>query len=560
MTDRLVIATAQLNPVMGDIPGNAQKIRAARARAADAGADIVVCPELALMGYPPEDLVLKPSATEECEAWARLLARETGDGGPAVIFGSPWREDGALYNAAVVADGGAIIGKHHKIRLPNYAVFDEIRVFKEGPAPQPIMLRGVPIGAPVCEDLWVEGVASELRARGAQMLISPNGSPWRRTISVERKAAVCDRMEAAGLPIIYVNQVGGQDELVFDGGSFSLDGEGRFVQMLADFEEDFDIAEWRRADGRWTCHGAKMVKPAIGLESEWRAVCLGLKDYVEKNHFPGVLIGLSGGIDSALSAAIAADALGPERVHCVMMPSKYTSQASLDDAAEAARLMGVHLDEISIEGVVEAVDGALDPFFSDHPQDQTEENIQSRLRGLLLMALSNKFGKMVLTTGNKSELAVGYATLYGDMCGGYNALKDLYKTECFALAEWRNANLPRGAKGRAGPVIPQAIIDKPPSAELRPDQKDEDSLPPYEVLDAILYGLIEGEEDVADIAARGYDPDTVRKVEHLLYLAEYKRRQAAPGVKVGKKIFGRDRRYPIVNRYRDKPDPELPDA
>ena len=560
MSDSLKIASAQTNSVVGDIAGNAARIRAARKRAAEAGADIVAFPEMTLLGYPPEDLVQKPSAVAECEAYAKLLVSETGDGGPAILFGTPWRRGDKLHNAAILADAGDIAGMHFKVRLPNYGIFDEERVFDEGPSPEPFEFRGHLVGAPICEDLWVEGVARTLKERGATLLFSPNGSPWRRTITLERKEAICDRLEAAGLPIIYVNQIGGQDELVFDGGSFSLNGEGEFVQILNNFEEDFDLATWTRKGEAWTCKSARVATPSEGEEAEWRAMMLGLSDYIDKNGFPGVLIGLSGGIDSAISAAVAVDALGPDRVHCVMMPSKFTSQASLDDAAEAAQAMGCRLDTIPINPAVETVDHMLDPFFADHSRDTTEENIQSRLRGLLLMALSNKFGKMVLTTGNKSEVAVGYATLYGDMCGGFNVLKDLYKTEVFKLARWRNTALPRGAKGNEGEVIPKAIIDKPPTAELRPDQKDEDSLPPYEVLDDILYSLVEREEDVDDIVARGYDAETVRKVEHLLYIAEYKRRQAAPGIKIGTKIFGRDRRYPITNKYRDKPDPEIPEV
>ncbi len=560
MTDVLKIASAQINPTMGAIEGNANKIRAARAKGAELGADIVVCPELCLLGYPPEDLVMKPSALEECRAWAMLLAKETDDGGPALIFGTPWVENGKRHNSAVFADGGGIISLHHKMRLPNYAVFDEERVFEPGVSAEPIAFRGHKIGAPICEDLWVAGVASELKSKGAEILLSPNGSPWRRTIKDERRTALCKAMDSAGLPVVYVNQVGAQDELVFDGGSLSLSGDGEFVQLLNNFEEDFDLAEWVFEDGFWVCKSAKMATPSEGLEAEWRAIGMGLGDYIDKNGFPGVILGLSGGIDSALSAAVAVDALGPERVRCVMMPSQYTSGHSLEDAEACARALGVQYDTIPIQPAVDGLHEMLDPFFGGHEPDQTEENIQSRMRGLILMAMSNKFGPMVLTTGNKSELAVGYATLYGDMCGGYNVLKDVYKTECYKLANWRNAHVPRGGKGPGGEVIPQRIIDKAPTAELRENQTDQDSLPPYEVLDDLLYCLVERDEDVDDIVARGYDAETVRRIERLLYLAEYKRRQAAPGVKVGTKIFGRDRRYPITNHYRDKPDPEIPEV
>ncbi len=552
MTRRISIASAQLNPVMGDIAGNCVLIRDARAQATKAGADIVMTPELGVLGYPPEDLVLKPSAVAACREAVEALAVDTQDGGPAVLVGAPWQDGGALYNAVLLLDGGKIVARRYKHDLPNYAVFDEMRVFAPGPVPKPVEFRGLKIGLPICEDIWLQTVPRALAAAGADMLLCINGSPFRRHINTYRHEAFRTWHQDVRLPLVFINQVGGQDELVFDGGGFSWDAEGKMVQCAPPFVPSVQISHWQENETGWQCQAPPLSPPLDDLEADWQALCLGLGDYVNKNGFPGVVLGLSGGVDSALSAAIAVDALGPERVWCVMMPSRYTSQESLDDAVACAELLGVRYDSISIKAAVDTYADMLGPLFAGRAADTTEENLQSRVRAVTLMALSNKFGHMLLTTGNKSEMAVGYATIYGDMSGGYNALKDIYKTEVFDLCRWRNTHLPAGARGPDGPVVPQNVIDKPPTAELKPDQKDQDSLPPYADLDAILHGLIEEEVDAASIIARGFDADVVRRIEHLLYLAEYKRRQAPPGVKISRRNFGRDRRYPITNRFRDK--------
>ncbi len=555
MTKPLTLHLAQLNPVVGDIQGNLALARAELVRAARAGADLVVLPELFLMAYPPEDLVMKPSAVTLCQTAVETLAADTRPGGPGVLVGTPWRgRSGKLHNSALLVEGGEIRFRWDKRELPNYGVFDEVRLFEpgEGP-PRTVDFRGVRIGIAVCEDIWFSRVPEALKAAGAHLMVVPNGSPWRRTSQAERARAFA-QWGGLGLPYVWVNQVGGQDELVFDGASFCVDGDGTRHQLLGDFETGHAQVQFDPGPGRFTVPGWPAGgEPTLtrGLEAEYRAACLALGDYVGKNRFPGVLLGLSGGIDSALTAAIAVDALGPERVWCVMMPSRYTSPESLEDARACAEALGVRYDTVAIGPGVAAFDEMLDHLFAGRAPDLTEENLQSRLRGVTLMALSNKFGHMVVTTGNKSEMAVGYATLYGDMCGGYNPLKDFYKTEVFALARWRNGVVPRGALGPAGEVIPERILTKPPTAELREDQKDEDSLPSYPVLDDILRGLVDGEEDLDDIVARGHDEAVVRRIEHLLYVAEYKRRQAAPGVKIGPRNFGRDRRYPITNRFRD---------
>ena len=558
MTDSLAIALAQINPTVGDIPGNAKRILEARAEAARQGADLVVTTELCLVGYPPEDLVLKPVFLERAQAELETLAAVTADGGPALLVGLPWLEEGAgtplrehVFNAFALLDGGAVQTLRFKHELPNYGVFDEARVFKAGPLPGPINFRGVRLGVPICEDIWTADVPECLAESGAEILLVPNGSPFETSKSDQRLQHAVARVSETGLPLLYVNQVGGQDELVFDGASFVLDADHSLRVQLPQFEESVVTSQWRRGDDdRWHCEALPSAPPDEGPEMIYRALQLGLRDYVGKNGFPGVIIGLSGGIDSALSAAIAADALGPDKVHCVMMPSPYTSADSLEDASECARLLGLRLDEVAIEPAMQAFETMLSPLFDGREADVTEENIQARARGITLMALSNKFGAMVLSTGNKSEMSVGYATLYGDMCGGYNVLKDLYKTEVYRLSHWRNQAAPKGGLGPAGRVIPERILTKAPTAELRPDQTDQDSLPPYDTLDDILACLIEFEMGVDDIAERGHDRTVVRRVWRLLENAEYKRRQAPPGVKITARAFGRDRRYPITNAFK----------
>ncbi|MBM3490282.1 MAG: NAD+ synthase [Alphaproteobacteria bacterium] len=554
MTDRLDIALAQLNPTVGDVSGNAQLLRQARAQAAAAKADLMLVGELALVGYPPEDLVLKPALQEDAEAAVRALAQETADGGPGLIVTTPWREDGKLYNAALLLDGGRIVGQRYKHDLPNYGVFDEKRVFAPGPMPGPVVFRGARLGIPICEDMWTPDVTECLAETGAELLLVPNGSPYEADKLDTRLNLAVARVKETGLPLVYVNQVGGQDELVFDGGSFALNADCRLAAQLPTFREALALTRWRRnGNGGWTCAVAERVAPHGGLAAIYQAMLLGLRDYVNKNRFPGVVLGLSGGIDSALSAAVAVDALGPERVWCVMLPSRYTSGDSVGDAEVCAGLLGTRLDRIAIEPAVTAFADMLAPSFAGRQPDIAEENIQSRVRGLTLMALSNKFGHMVLTTGNKSEMSVGYATIYGDMCGGYSVVKDVYKTTVYALSRWRNQERPYGALGPVGRVIPENILIKAPTAELRANQKDQDSLPPYDALDDMLQCLVEKEMAFEEIVARGHAPQTVRRIEHLLYLAEYKRRQAPPGVKITRRNFGRDRRYPITNKFRDAP-------
>ena len=549
-THTLKIALAQLNPVVGDLSGNAGLLKQARAEAAASGADIVVAGELFLTGYPPEDLVLKRSFLTRARRMVDDLVALTADGGPALIFGAPMIDGGQLHNSVVAADGGqmAVRHKHH---LPNYAVFDEKRLFHAGPLPAPVEMRGVRIGVPICEDIWFGNVCAHLKAEGAELLVSPNGSPFERGKHEKRCAHARARVGETGLPLVYVNQFGGQDELVFDGSSFVMAGDGTIAVQGAVWSSDVIVTDWFAGEGAWVCTPQAVASVPDDLAQIYQAAMLGLRDYVNKNGFPGVLLGLSGGIDSAICAAMAVDALGADHVHAVMLPSRYTSQSSLDDAAACAGALGIRLDTVPIAPPVEAVETVLSDMFVGTNADITEENIQSRLRGTLLMAVSNKFGSMVVTTGNKSEVSVGYATLYGDMNGGYNPIKDVYKTEVFKLARWRNGHVPETGMGPAGVVIPETIIEKPPSAELRPDQKDEDSLPPYDALDDILFCLVEDELGVDEIVARGHARDVVRRIEHLLYVSEYKRRQAAPGAKIGARNFGRDRRYPITNGFRD---------
>jgi len=555
-TDRLVIALAQLNPVVGDVALNAHKASRILAEAGRAGADLVMFPELYIGGYPPEDLVLKPGYQAACRMAVEDLARETA-GGPAVLMGSPWVEEGRLYNAYLLAHAGRIEAVRYKVDLPNYGVFDEKRVFASGPMQGPIVFNGVRIGIPICEDIWGADVVECVCETGGEILLVPNGSPyWRDKTNVRLNIAV-SRVIESGLPLVYLNLVGGQDELVFDGASFVLNADRTLAAQLPAFRESLALTHWQRQEGAWRCVQAPIDAVEEGDEADYAACVFGLRDYVDKNRFRGVVLGLSGGIDSALCAAIAVDALGPERVRCVMLPYIFTSPASLEDAEAVAKALGVSYEVVRIEGAVEGLQRTLAPLIAGAEHAVTDENLQSRVRGAILMAISNTFGLMVVTTGNKSEMSTGYATLYGDMNGGFNPIKDLYKTEVFRLARLRNAWKPQGAHARTGLVIPQRILDKPPSAELRQDQKDADALPPYEQLDPILERLIEREQPVADIVAAGFDRETVLRIDRMVHLAEYKRRQAPPGVKVTLKNFGRDRRYPITNGFRDS-GAELP--
>ena len=550
MTNSLKVALAQLNPKVGDVAGNLAKVRAARAEAAAQGADLVLCAETVLSGYPAEDLVLKPAFQKACHDAVEALRTDTADGGPALFVTTPWREGDKLHNAIIALDKGAIIGKRFKVDLPNYGVFDDKRVFAPGPMPGPLVFNGVRIGVPICEDMWTPDVVECITETGGEIILVPNGSPYEVGKTDIRVQLGVQRVVESGLPFVYLNQVGGQDELIFDGGSFALGADRALNDKLASFAEQVATIEFRRGPKSWECQPGPIAPEMSDIESIYRAMVLGLRDYVNKTGFPSVVIGLSGGVDSAITAAVAADALGPERVHAIMMPSPYTSRDSLEDAEACARAIGVRYDIVDIAPAMEAFRGMLRPLFGNRADDVTEENIQSRARGVTLMAVSNKLGGMVVTTGNKSEMAVGYATLYGDMCGGFNVLKDVYKTTVFELCRWRNRHLPEGALGRPGAVIPARIIDKPPSAELRPDQKDSDALPPYPTLDAILKGLIERDLSTAELAREGHDPDVVDRVWRLLEGAEYKRRQAPPGVKITSRNISRERRYPIVNGFR----------
>jgi NAD+ synthase len=565
-SDRLAIAIGQLNPIVGDIAGNADKARRARAQAA--GADIVALPELFMSGYPPEDLVLKPAFQAACRAQVEELARETARGGPALLIGTPWLDGGKLYNAYCLLDRGVIAAVRLKVNLPNYGVFDERRLFTPGPPPGPINFRGVRIGVPICEDIWTEwgnyeDVVECLGETGTELMIVPNGSPYARDKDELRLNIAVARVTESGVPLVYVNQIGGQDELVFDGASFALHADRGLAFQLPAFREIVETTRWERTGNGWHCVDGRIVAVEEGDKADYLACMLGLRDYVDKIGCKGVVLGLSGGIDSSLVATLAVDALGAERVHCVMLPYRYTSQQSLDDAAQVASALGTRYDVVPIESAVLGLEKALAPVFAGKPRDVTEENLQSRTRGTILMAMSNKLGVIVVTTGNKSEMSVGYATLYGDMNGGFNPIKDLYKTEVYRLARLRNGWKPYDAHGPDGPVIPDNILTRVPSAELRENQTDQDTLPPYDVLDQILERLVEREEPIAKIVAEGFDRQTVMKIERMLHFAEYKRRQAAPGVKVTLKNFGRDRRYPIVNRFHDsgaplpEPDREL---
>ncbi len=548
--ETLSIVLVQMTQAVGDLAANAAAMRAARARHMDA--DLILFPELQLIGYPPEDLVLKPALAKRAAALLAELAADTADGGPAMLVGSVERDGPDLYNIVALLDRGEIVAVRRKHELPNYGTFDEKRVFAPGPLPDVVIWRGVKLGLPICEDGWLPDVCAHLAGQGAELLISLNGSPYEIDKDDRRLSQVfAGRVAETGLPLIFLNRVGGQDELVFDGCSFVLNRDGATAHRLVDWEEAERVTRWTKGAGGWECEAGAIAEWEARPADIYSAMIVSLRDYVTRNGFPGVVLGLSGGIDSAICAAIAADALGPDKVWCVMLPSRFTSAASLGDAKGCAELIGCRLDTIPIAPAVEAFDTMLSGSFADRDVDITEENVQSRIRGLTLMALSNKFGPMLLTTGNKSEMSVGYATIYGDMAGGYNPLKDAYKMTVFAISKWRNAHVPRLSRNPVTPVMPDGVIAKPPSAELRPDQTDEDSLPPYVDLDRMLHMLVEEDAGVDDVVARyGFERDGVARIERLLMLAEYKRRQAPPGVKLSTRNFGRDRRYPITHGFR----------
>lgn len=550
-TPSLRIGIAQINPTLGDLRGNADKILRAWTHF-EASADLIVFPEMVTCGYPPEDLVLKPAFLDHIEKQVARLIKHSAASKCAAVISTPWRIEGERYNAILLIAEGKILAVVPKHELPNYGVFDERRLFASGPLPYPVKFRGVMLGLMTCEDMWFKRAACNLQDHGADILIVPNGSPFSQRHLSRRLLQARNRVRETGLPLVYVNQVGGQDELIFDGSSFALNAKGEKVYQGASFAEALDLLGpevWNKKGEDLSALSDDTLQ-ASGPGEVYRALMLGLRDYIGKNGFPGVLLGLSGGIDSALTAVIAADALGPERVRCVMMPSRYTARESLDDAAALASALGVKLDEISIEQPFAAFNELLGPFFDAKTPSITYENIQPRIRGLILMALSNATGAMVLSTGNKSEMAVGYATLYGDMCGGFNVLKDLYKMEVYALSRWRNAHVPPEALGKAAlNPIPENILTRAPTAELKDNQTDQDTLPPYAELDAILEGLIEREQGVEELEQAGFRRETVLKVWRMLDRAEYKRRQAPPGVKVTSRAFGRDRRYPITNQF-----------
>ncbi|MFD1252685.1 NAD+ synthase [Devosia equisanguinis] len=551
VTDQLRIALAQLNPKVGDLPGNLALARRALADAQAAKADILMLSELFLTGYFPDDLLFKSQFVADAMETARSLIADTAGTDVVLILPTIWQDKGNLYNAVLVGENGAIIATRYKRELPNTDVFYEKRYFAAGPLPQPVDIKGVPVGIPICEDIWHRPVCEHLAMRGAEIMLCPNGSPYWTDKQHVRKDLVRARVGEDDVPLIYLNQVGGQDELVFDGASFAMEPGGKLVVQGKSFETDFIVSDWSRGENGWTCTNGRVEDLTSVEEAPWRAAVLGLRDYVQKNGFRDVVLGLSGGIDSAVVAAMAVDAFGPEKVHCIMLPYRYTSEDSLRDAKDCATRLGVRYDVVAIGDPVDAALRELQPIFGNRPLDTAEENIQSRMRGTILMAVSNKLGSMLLTTGNKSEMGVGYATIYGDMNGGYNPLKDMFKMEVYALADWRNKHLPGDCLGPSGEVIPQSIIDKAPSAELRPDQTDQDSLPPYPVLDDILRSIVEDEMSLGEVVARGHDPALVKRIERLLNIAEYKRRQSAPGPKLTPRAFGLGRKYPITNGYKD---------
>ena len=542
---------AQLNNIVGDIEGNLNKAIDVLQDAKKLDSDLVIFSELFLSGYPPEDLVLKKSFVSACKNALDSLITYSEEKELGVIIGLPIYEKNKLFNAAAVIDKGQLIGFSKKINLPNYSVFDEKRVFNKNNTPEIFNFRGIKLGIPICEDIWMDNVCKELKDQGCELIISPNGSPFDKYKINQRKTIIEDRVTEVKTPFVYVNQFGGQDELVFDGSSLVMNGNKEVVFEAPSWEENTSVVEFNVSAKKF--NDLPFEKAQVSdLENIYMAMVIGLRDYVTKNNFPGVILGLSGGIDSAFCAAVAVDALGKDKVNAYMLPSVYTSKNSLDDAKDCAKRLEIHLDSIPISNTFLSLEDSLEELFKGLPTDITEENLQSRIRGTILMAISNKIGKMLITTGNKSEVSVGYSTLYGDMNGGFNPIKDIYKTELYALANWRNLNVPKNVLLTKKNIIPETIISKEPTAELRDNQKDSDSLPSYDQLDQILEGLVEYELSTNELEKKGFSRDEIKKVENLLYVSEYKRRQSAPGVKISLRNFGRDRRYPITNKYRDK--------
>jgi len=542
---------AQLNNIVGDIEGNLNKAIDVLQDAKKLDSDLVIFSELFLSGYPPEDLVLKKSFVSACKNALDSLITYSEEKELGVIIGLPIYEKNKLFNAAAVIDKGQLIGFSKKVNLPNYSVFDEKRVFNKNNTPEIFNFRGIKLGIPICEDIWMDNVCKELKDQGCELIISPNGSPFDKYKINQRKTIIEDRVTEVKTPFVYVNQFGGQDELVFDGSSLAMNGNKEVVFEAPSWEENTSVVEFNVSAKKF--NDLPFEKAQVSdLENIYMAMVIGLRDYVAKNNFPGVILGLSGGIDSAFCAAVAVDALGKDKVNAYMLPSVYTSKNSLDDAKDCAKRLEIHLDSIPISNTFLSLEDSLEELFKGLPTDITEENLQSRIRGTILMAISNKIGKMLITTGNKSEVSVGYSTLYGDMNGGFNPIKDIYKTELYALANWRNLNVPKNVLLTKKNIIPETIISKEPTAELRDNQKDSDSLPSYDQLDQILEGLVEYELSTNELESKGFSRDEIKKVENLLYVSEYKRRQSAPGVKISLRNFGRDRRYPITNKYRDK--------
>ena len=542
---------AQLNNIVGDIEGNLNKAIDVLQDAKKLDSDLVIFSELFLSGYPPEDLVLKKSFVSACKNALDSLITYSEEKELGVIIGLPIYEKNKLFNAAAVIDKGQLIGFSKKVNLPNYSVFDEKRVFNKNNTPEIFNFRGIKLGIPICEDIWMDNVCKELKDQGCELIISPNGSPFDKYKINQRKTIIEDRVTEVKTPFVYVNQFGGQDELVFDGSSLAMNGNKEVVFEAPSWEENTSVVEFNVSAKKF--NDLPFEKAQVSdLENIYMAMVIGLRDYVTKNNFPGVILGLSGGIDSAFCAAVAVDALGKDKVNAYMLPSVYTSKNSLDDAKDCAKRLEIHLDSIPISNTFLSLEDSLKELFKGLPNDITEENLQSRIRGTILMAISNKIGKMLITTGNKSEVSVGYSTLYGDMNGGFNPIKDIYKTELYALANWRNLNVPKNVLLTKKNIIPETIISKEPTAELRDNQKDSDSLPSYDQLDQILEGLVEYELSTNELENKGFSRDEIKKVENLLYVSEYKRRQSAPGVKISLRNFGRDRRYPITNKYRDK--------